>query len=105
VFFMPYHLCKKLDIRVRTFVRESYTLPVLLCVPLAAVLLLMRRWYVPHNYRGLGLQLLIAALVYGAGLLWAVLSKRALHVSKLALSGRSTPVESGVMAAPEQMLP
>ncbi len=89
LFFMPHHLCKKLDIRLRTFVRESYLLPFLLCLPLTAVLLLMRRWFIPHNYRGLGLQLLIALAVYGCGLLWAGWSKEALRVPESSLIGKT----------------
>ena len=101
--FMPQHLCKTLDVRLRTFVRESYTLPFLLCVPLAAVLLLMRHWFIPHNYRGLGLQLLIAAMVYGLGLLWLVLTNHALRVGDSALHGRSGRVESGIMLTTEEV--
>jgi O-antigen/teichoic acid export membrane protein len=105
LFFMPHHVCKKLDVRLRTFVRESYALPFLLCVPLVAVLLLMQRWFVPHNYRQLGLQLLIAGIVYGLGLLWATLTKQALRVSDLALKGSSAPAGSSIMvAAPEEIL-
>jgi hypothetical protein len=89
LFFMPGHLCKKLDIRLRTFVRESYLLPFLLCIPLAGVLLLMRRWFIPHNYRQLGLQLTIGTAVYGLGLLWASLTKRALGVDESSLKGSS----------------
>jgi len=103
LFFMPQHLCKKLDVRLRTFVRESYTLPFLLCVPLVTVLLLMQRWFVPHNYIQLGLQLLIAGIVYGLGLLWAVLTNHALRVSDLALKGSSTPAGSGLVSAPEEV--
>jgi O-antigen/teichoic acid export membrane protein len=105
LFFMPQHLCKKLDVRLRTFVRESYTLPFLLCVPLAAVLLLMRRWFIPHNYRQLGLQLFIAALVYGLGLLWAVWTNQALSVSDRALNDRSgsLPPGSSLVSAPEEI--
>ena len=99
--FMPRHLCKQLNIRIRTFLREAYTLPLLLCIPLVAVLLLMRRWFVPHNYRQLGLQFLIASSVYGLGLLWAVLRNRALRVSELALSGTVVPA-SGMVAVPQE---
>jgi O-antigen/teichoic acid export membrane protein len=98
LFFMPRHLCKKLDIRIRTYVRESYSLPLLLCLPLAAVLLLMQRWFVPHNYRGLGLQLVIAATVYGTGLLWVVSTHRALRVEEASLRGAAPP--SSPLAAP-----
>jgi O-antigen/teichoic acid export membrane protein len=103
LFFMPHHMCKKLDVRLHTFVRESYTLPFLLCVPLVAVLLLMQRWFVPHNYRQLGLQLLIAGIVYGLGLLWAILTNQALRVSELALNGSSAPAESIMVSAPEEI--
>jgi O-antigen/teichoic acid export membrane protein len=103
VFFMPHHLCKKLDVHLRTFLYESYTLPFLLCMPLVAVLWLMRRWFVPHNYRQLGLQFLIAGSVYGLGILWAVLSKRALRVGEFALIGKSAPPVGDPIIAPEEV--
>jgi len=103
LFFMPQHLCKKLDIRLRTFLRESYTLPFLLCLPLAAVLLLMRRWFIPHNYRQLGLQLFIGLAVYGSGLLWAVLTKEALRVGALSLKGNSAQAENLVVSPPAEI--
>jgi len=54
IFFMPRHLCKLLGIRLGTYLREAYALPFLLTVPLVATLLLMKQWFVPHNYRQLG---------------------------------------------------
>jgi putative effector of murein hydrolase LrgA (UPF0299 family) len=51
---------------------------------MVAVLLLMQRWFVPHHYVELAVQLLIAGAVYGLGLLWVVLTKRALRVGELA---------------------
>ncbi len=83
IFFMPRHVSNLLHIRLRTYLREAYMLPFLLTIPLVAVLLLMKQWFVPHNYRGLGLQLLIGGAVYGAELLWAYLSNRALHTGEL----------------------
>jgi O-antigen/teichoic acid export membrane protein len=103
LFFMPRHLCKKLDIRIRTYVRESYSLPLLLCLPLAAVLLLMQRWFVPHNYRGLGLQLVIAAAVYGTGLLWVVSTHRALRVEEASLRGDASPASPLAAPPPEEI--
>jgi len=84
ILFMPGHLCKQLGIRIGTYVREAYALPVLITVPMVAVLLLMQRWFVPHHYVELAVQLLIAGAVYGLGLLWVVLTKRALRVGELA---------------------
>jgi O-antigen/teichoic acid export membrane protein len=104
LFFMPQHLCKKLDVRLRTFVMEAYSLPFLLCLPLAAVLLLMQHWFVPHNYRQLGFQLLVAAIVYGLGLVWAVLTNHALRLRPGALDGKSAiAVSSVAVSAPEEI--
>ncbi len=83
IFFMPQHLCAKLGFRVTSFLGQAYLLPLIVCSPMVAVLLLMRRWFVPHNYVQLALQLLAAALTYGLGLLWAILTKRALHIEHL----------------------
>ena len=103
LFFMPRHLCKKLDIHLRTFVRESYTLPFLLSLPLAAVLLLMQRWFVPHNYRQLAIQLFVGAVVYGLGLLWVVMSNRALRVRESSLKGRSVSALTLEVSPPEEI--
>jgi O-antigen/teichoic acid export membrane protein len=88
--FLPYHICKLLGVRISTFVRQAYSLPFLLCAPMALVLWLMRRWSEPHSYRALIPQLLVAGLVYGAGVAWAYMTNRALHVEDL--SDALTPV-------------
>jgi len=90
VFFMPRHVCRQLGIRVGNYVREAFLLPILITTPLVVVLLLMKRWFIPHNYKQLALQLLIGGSVYGLGLLWIFLSNRALRVGDL-----------GVAAAPQ----
>ncbi len=83
IFFMPRHVSKLLGIRLRTYLREAYVLPFLLTMPLVAVLLLLKQWFVPHNYRELGLQLLIGGAVYGAGVLWAYFTNKALRTGEL----------------------
>ena len=83
LFFLPWHLCKRLGIQMQTYLRQAYVLPLLLCAPLAVTLLLLRSWFVAHNYRQLALQLGIGGLVYGSGLLWAFSTKRALDVGDL----------------------
>jgi O-antigen/teichoic acid export membrane protein len=80
LYFLPRHLCRVLGIRVLTFVRETYTLPLLLVIPQVITLLLLQRWFVPHTYLQVALQALISLLPYGAGLLWAVWSKRVWQV-------------------------
>ncbi|MGH9529856.1 MAG: polysaccharide biosynthesis C-terminal domain-containing protein [Terriglobales bacterium] len=83
VFFMPRHLCGKLGLRLGTFLREAYSLPVILCVPMAVVLLLLHHRVVPHTRLQLATQVFAAALTYGICMLWAFLTGRAFHVADL----------------------
>jgi O-antigen/teichoic acid export membrane protein len=100
--FMPLHLCSRLGVRLWTFVRQAYSLPVALCVPLVLVLLLMRRWFVAHTYPQLALQLAVGAIVYGLGLAWAYWTNRALQVGNLTLSTeRLGPEITGIAPALE----
>lgn len=103
IFFMPGHLCRQLGIKIGTYLREAFVLPLLINVPLVITLLLLRRWYHPHNYRQLIPQLLIAGVVYGAGLLWIFTSKRAFKVGELvpAEKQKLTPAENGIRSALE----
>jgi O-antigen/teichoic acid export membrane protein len=78
--FLPRHLCRVLKLRVGIYLREAFLLPLMLCVPLVAVLLLMRHWFVAHNYIQLAIQLLAGSLVYGVGLLWAIWTRKAWQV-------------------------
>ena len=99
VFFMPGHLCKQLGIRLWTYLREAFVLPVVVTVPLVVALLLVRRWFVAHNYWQLGIQLLIGAIVYGLGLGWAFLTRRALRVGQLAAIQEMQPFDAGLVAS------
>jgi O-antigen/teichoic acid export membrane protein len=105
VFFMPGHLCKQLGIRIGTYLREAYALPVLITVPMVLVLMLMQRWFIPHHYVELAVQLLIAGAVYGLGLLWVVLTKRALRVGELAPTKTQVVAEIGPVEAVETYQP
>src|ERR1700686_2594274 len=83
VFFMPQHLGTKLGFRLPGFLRQAYFWPIVICAPMVAALLLMRRWFVPHTYPQLALHLLVAGLTYGLCLLWVSLTNRVLHVEHL----------------------
>jgi O-antigen/teichoic acid export membrane protein len=83
MFFMPFDLCSRLGIKVSTYLRQAYLLPLLLCAPMVAVLLLMQRWFVAHTYRQLAVQLLAGGAVYGACCAWAYVTGKALHVVDL----------------------
>jgi O-antigen/teichoic acid export membrane protein len=93
--FMPWHLCRLLGIRMRTYLREAFVWPVLISIPLVGSLFLLRRWHHPHNYFQLVTQLLIAGAVYGLGLLWLYKTKRAFKVGELAFKEPPTPIENG----------
>jgi O-antigen/teichoic acid export membrane protein len=76
LYFYPRHLCRLLEVRLGTFLREAYGLPLLLCAPTIASLLWVRHWFFARNYLQVGLQILIGLLPYGLGLGWAIWTKR-----------------------------
>jgi O-antigen/teichoic acid export membrane protein len=70
--FLPWHICHLLGLRVGMFVRECFSRPLQLALLLALTLLLLQLWYVPHNYLGLGVQVLLGSAFYLALLFWRV---------------------------------
>ncbi len=83
VLFMPSHLCAKLGLRIGTFLREAYSLPVILCTPMLVVLLLLHHWFVPHTWLQLATHAFAASLTYGLCMLWAFLTDKAFHIADL----------------------
>jgi O-antigen/teichoic acid export membrane protein len=83
IFFLPQHLCRLVGIELRTYLYRAFSLPVAMCMPVIAVLLLMRRWFVPHRMGALLVQLAVVGLVYGACLSWAFFTHRAWDVGNL----------------------
>ena len=75
LFFLPRHLCRLLNVPLRTFVRESYVLPAVLCIPLALTLWLMRGWFTARTYPQLLFQVAVGGIVYGVGLLWVFVTR------------------------------
>ena len=86
ILFMPRHMCRLMGVRIGTYLREAYTLPVLLTLPLAATLLLVRQWFVARTVFEVAFQAALAFLPYGLGLVWAIRKKRAWQVSDLAIA-------------------
>jgi len=82
--FMPRHLNKKIGVPVGVFVREAYTLPCLLTLPLVATLWMANRFFYPRNLVQLVLETMAASSVYAVGLFWAYRTNRAFHVAKIA---------------------
>ena len=103
VFFLPWHLCRRLGVRMGSYLRGAYLLPLLLCLPMVLTMLLMKTWFVPHTYAQLAIHLLAACLVYGAGLWWAYTANRLTEFSlpaepkaTLDLARVPAPVDSAV---------
>jgi len=74
--FLPRHLCRVLNLRLGVYLWQAFMLPGMLCVPLVGTLLLVRYWFTAHNYLQLAVQLLIGGIVYGLGVLWALLTRK-----------------------------
>ena len=93
--FLPRHMRKQIGVPIGTFVRQAYTLPVLLTLPLVAALWLANRLFYPRNLIQLTLETLVVSSVYGVGLLWAYRTNRAFHVAEIAgLTGTLPPAPS-----------
>jgi hypothetical protein len=83
-FFLPRHMCRLMNVRIGTYLREAYTLPVALTLPLAATLLLVRKWFFARTVLEVALQAAIGFLPYGIGVLWAMRKKRVWEVGEFA---------------------
>jgi O-antigen/teichoic acid export membrane protein len=90
--FLPYHLCKLLKLRLTSYLRHAFLLPLLLTIPLVVVLLLLRRWFVPHHLLQLAEQVAIGLAAYGVGILWAVRTRRIWTVKGLSYDERDAEI-------------
>jgi O-antigen/teichoic acid export membrane protein len=91
--FLPRHLKKQIGVPVGTFLREAYTLPILLTLPLVGVLWLANRFFYPRHLTQLVLEVLLASSIYGVGLFWAYRTNRAFHVAEIAGLTKPLPLE------------
>jgi len=102
LFFLPRHLCRVLKLRIAIYLREAFLLPLALCAPLVAVLLLMRHWFAVVNRLQLAIQLLAGALVYGVGLLWAIWTRKAWQVEGIHDPDTANQVAVGLIETYQQ---
>ncbi len=91
--FLPRHMKKQIGVPVGTFLRQAFTLPMLLTLPLVAALWLANRYFYPRNLIQLTLETLAVSSVYGVGLLWAYRTNRAFHVAEIAGLTKPSPPE------------
>jgi len=78
LWFLPRHACRVLNMPVGTFLNRAYSLPLLLCVPLAGVLLFANYEFPAHSYVGLLPQIASGGMVYCAGVGYALFGGRIL---------------------------
>ena len=90
--FLPHHLCRLLRLRVVSYLRHAFLLPLGLTIPLVCVLLLMRRWFIPHHYLQLAEQMAIGLAVYGIGVAWAIWTRKAWRVEGLSYDERDAEI-------------
>jgi len=93
--FMPRHLKKQLGVPVSSFVRQAYSLPLLLNLPLLGVVWLANRFFTPRNLIQLVMEIAAVFLIYGIGVLWAYKTGR---VFKVAESGGPVQVQAPQVA-------
>ena len=86
VYFTPRYLAGLLKVKQTTFLREAYTLPLLLCAPQVAVLLAMRQWLPVHHLLPLLGEILVSLAAYGVGLFWAVRTGHVYKVGELTVN-------------------
>ncbi len=97
MFFLPRHLCHVLKLRLSVYLKQAFSLPLMLCVPLVVVLLLLRHWFIAHTYLQVGIQLVIGLAVYGAGLSWAIWTRQAWQVEGIHDSEAASEVAVGLI--------
>lgn len=95
IVFLPRHMKKQIGVPVSTFLREAYTLPVLLTLPLVVTLWLANRFFYPRNLVQLAAETLAASAIYGVGLLWVYRTNRAFHVTQIAGLPQPLPLPTG----------
>jgi len=80
--FMPRHLAKQIGVPVSSFVRQAYSLPLLLNLPLVGVVWLANRVFTPKNLIQLVMEIGAAFLIYGIGVFWAYKTGRVFQVTE-----------------------
>lgn len=91
--FLPRHMKKQIGVPVGTFLRDAYTLPILLNLPFVGALLLANRFFYPRNLIQLIIETLVVSSVYAVGLVWAYKTNRAFHVAEVAGLVKTSPAE------------
>jgi O-antigen/teichoic acid export membrane protein len=80
VLFLPRHLCRRLEVPLRTFLWEVYFFPLVFCVPMVLALGVMQHFFYAHRYPQLVLNLLVGICAYGIGTVWLILTREPMGI-------------------------
>lgn len=97
LYFFPRHVCRVLEMRVVTFVKEAFVLPLGVSAPLVPLLFWMRSSFPAHHYLQLFPQLFAVAALYGLILFWATRTGRLWQTRELSIAS-STPLTPSLSA-------
>jgi O-antigen/teichoic acid export membrane protein len=89
--FMPRHMKKQVGVPVGSFIRQAYSLPLLLNLPLIAVVWLANRLFTPRNLVQMALEIISAFTIYGIGVLWAYRTGRIFKITESGIPVKLSP--------------
>ncbi|HEX5483228.1 MAG TPA: oligosaccharide flippase family protein [Terriglobia bacterium] len=95
IFFVAPHLARLLKVSLTEMLIKTYLPPLALCVPLAAVLFLLRRLFPTPSIPTLFLQLAGGAVVYGVIVLWLFFTREPLGIKVWGRVAQSLPKPFG----------
>jgi O-antigen/teichoic acid export membrane protein len=75
LFFYPVHLCRILKVSLTHYLYEGFAHALAFCVPLTAVLIVLKRAFPVPGYGTLAIQAGCGGLVYGSLVLWFFLTR------------------------------
>jgi O-antigen/teichoic acid export membrane protein len=74
LFFYPVHLCRLLKVSLARYVYEGFSAALVFCIPLAIVLIVLKRAFPMPSYATLAIQAGTGGAVYGSLVLWLFLT-------------------------------
>jgi O-antigen/teichoic acid export membrane protein len=81
LFFLPRHICRQLQIPIGAFLKQTYLLPLGLCIPMTALLAFLQHEFPVQSFSGLSLEVTCGGAIYCATFCLTLLALRPVNVS------------------------
>ena len=81
LFFLPRHICRQLQIPIGGFLKQTYLLPLGLCIPMAGLLAFLQHKFPVHSYSGLTLEIACGGAVYCAAFCLSLFAVRPVTIN------------------------